>query len=62
MAISLDYRRQSEENRRDRRPDRVRIIADEKEPTNIENSLSGLSWGRNSNRDARRRRESRQRS
>ena len=56
VAISLDYRRNTEENRPDRRTDRVRAISEE-EPINTANNLSGRSWGRGRNRGAGRGRD-----
>ena len=56
VAISLDYRRNTEESKRDRRTDRVRAISEE-EPINTANNLSGRSWGRGRNRGAGRGRD-----
>ena len=47
VAISLDYRCHAEGNRRDRCPNRVRVVANEEEPTDTVNNLSGRGLGRN---------------
>ena len=60
VAILLDYRCHAEGNRRDRRPDRVRVVANEEEPTNTVNNFSGRGLGRNRNRGAGRGQDRRQ--
>ena len=60
VAISLDYRRQPDENRRDRRSDRVRVISDKEEPNNPLDSFLGRGWVKSRNRGGGRGRDRRQ--